>query len=498
MHRVLLYSKHRFLPMSTSLKQKTISGVIWSSLQRFGTMGISFISNIVLARLLTPDDYGCIGMLMIFIALSNTFIDGGFGSALIQKKRPTQEDYSTIFYWNIFLGIILYGVLYLCSPLIADFYNIPLLSKVLRVQGVVLIVNAFGIIQANQLRKQLKFKSIAQVSLTASIVSVIVAIAMAYMGCGVWSLVAQQIAMPLVSTLLYWANSSWRPSWVFSWNSFRELFGFGSFILLSSLLNTFCNNLTGLLIGKFFNSSSMGYFTQAKKLEDVFSTSIEAVVLQVTYPVLVEVKDNFERLRGALRQFNTLLLFVIAPLMLLLNLLATPVITLLLGKQWLPAVPYLKVLAFQGIAFGLQGVNSNAIASIGHSKVLFDATIIKRVVQVFLLLLGMYYGGIMGLLWGTTLFSYFAAFYNSALVHKYIGYRLLGQLKDLLPIIVLNAVSYVLAYSLHFIVEEDSILLYSLMIMVYIASYVWLSLLFKINAITHIREVVDRLTIRNN
>lgn len=479
--------------MSTSLKQKTISGVVWSSLQRFGTMGINFISNIVLARLLTPDDYGCIGMLMIFIVLSNTFLDGGFGSALIQKKRPTSEDYSTIFYWNIFLSIVLYGILYICSPLIANFYDIPLLSKVLRVQGVVLILNAFGIIQANQLRKQLKFKSIAKVSLTASLVSVIVAITMAYMGWGVWSLVAQQIMMPLVSTFLYWIYSTWRPLWVFSRSSFKELFGFGSFILLSNLLNNFCNNLNGLLIGKFFNASSMGYFTQAKKLEDVFSSSLEAVILQVTYPVLVEVKDNFDRLRNALRQFNSLLLYVVAPLMLLLNLLATPVITMILGKQWLPAVPYLEILAFQGIAYSLQGVNTNAIVSIGRSDTFFRATIIKRVVQICLLLLGMYYGGIMGLLWGTTFFSFFAAFYNGMLVHKYIGYTYSRQIKDLLPSIGLNIVSYSLAYILLSCVKEEHFLYYCLVVVVYMGSYVLLSFWFKINMINHLNELAIKV-----
>ena len=479
--------------MSTSLKQKTISGVVWSSLQRFGTMGINFISNIVLARLLTPDDYGCIGMLMIFIVLSNTFLDGGFGSALIQKKRPTSEDYSTIFYWNIFLSIVLYGILYICSPLIANFYDIPLLSKVLRVQGVVLILNAFGIIQANQLRKQLKFKSIAKVSLTASLVSVIVAITMAYMGWGVWSLVAQQIMMPLVSTFLYWIYSTWRPLWVFSRSSFKELFGFGSFILLSNLLNNFCNNLNGLLIGKFFNASSMGYFTQAKKLEDVFSSSLEAVILQVTYPVLVEVKDNFDRLRNALRQFNSLLLYVVAPLMLLLNLLATPVITMILGKQWLPAVPYLEILAFQGIAYSLQGVNTNAIVSIGRSDTFFRATIIKRVVQICLLLLGMYYGGIMGLLWGTTFFSFFAAFYNGMLVHKYIGYTYSRQIKDLLPTIGLNIVSYSLAYILLSCVKEEHFLYYCLVVVVYMGSYVLLSFWFKINMINHLNELAIKV-----
>ncbi len=467
--------------------------MIWSSLQRFGTMGISFISNIVLARLLTPDDYGCIGMLMIFIALSNTFIDGGFGSALIQKKSPTQEDYSTIFYWNIFLSVVLYAVLFICAPIIADFYNIALLEKVLQVQGVILVINALGIIQANQLRKQLKFKSIAQVTLSASVISVVVAIAMAYMGWGIWSLVAQQIVSSLVTTLLYWVYGSWRPAFIFSKTSFKELFGFGSFILLSNLVNTFCNNLNGLLIGKFFNASSMGYFTQAKKLEDVSSTSIEAVVLQVTYPVLVEVKDNYERLKNVLKQFNSLLLYVVTPLMMFLNLLAAPIISLLLGEQWLPAEPYLEILAFQGIAISLQGVNYNAIASIGHSKSLFQATIIKRSVSVLLLIMGMYIGGIKGILWGMTISSYFICFYNSVLVRKYIGYSLIRQFMDLLPIIVINVISYILAYMLNSIIQDGSIVLYAGVFATYIISYIFLSLVFRINTIGQLKEVLNKV-----
>ena len=478
--------------MASSLKQQTISGMLWTSLQRFGTMGISFISNIVLARLLTPDDYGCIGMLMIFIALSSTFIDGGFGSALIQKKRPTTEDYSTIFYWNIFLSLVLYVVLYLCAPLVADFYNIELLSKVLQVQGVVLIINALGIIQANQLRKQLKFKALAKVNLAAAIASVVVAIAMAYMGCGIWSLVAQQIVQSLASTLLYWAYSSWRPIMSFSTKSFKELFGFGAFILLSNLINTFCNNLNGLFIGKFFNASSMGYFTQAKKLEDVFSTSIEAVILQVTYPILVEVKDNFEKLKNVLKQFNSLLLYVVAPLMLLLNLLAAPIIDLLLGEQWLPAVPYLEILAFQGIAISLQGVNYNAIASIGRSKELFQGTIIKRSMSVVLLISGMYLGGVKGILWGMTISSYFICFYNSVLVHKFVGYTLFRQFSDLFLIILLNAISYTLAYASNSIVKEGYIL-HITMFIVYVISYLLLSFILKISIIGHIKPLLVKI-----
>lgn len=478
--------------MSSSLKQKTISGIIWSSFQRFGTMGISFISNIVLARLLTPDDYGCIGMLMIFIALSNTFIDGGFGSALIQKKRPTTEDYSTIFYWNIFLSVFLYAVLFSCASIIADFYNIALLTKVLQVQGIILIINALGIIQANQLRKQLKFKVIAKVTLIASIVSVVVAIAMAYMGCGIWSLVAQQIISSLITTLLYWAYSSWRPVHVFSKKSFKELFGFGSFILLSNLINTFCNNLNGLLIGKFFNASSMGYFTQAKKLEDISSTSIETVVAQVSYPVLVEVKDNRERLLNVLKQFNSLLLYIVTPLMMLLNLLATPIITLLLGEQWLPAVPYLEILAFQGIAISIQGINYNAIASIGQSKSLLKSTIIKRIVSIVLLVSGLYLNGINGILWGMTISSFFICLYNSALVHKYVGYKLGKQLIDLMPIIILNTVSYIIVFMIGKYTYHYEYVSYLFMTIIYLLIYITLSFTLKLDLLVVIKNLFPK------
>ena len=479
--------------MSSSLKQQTISGMIWSFLQRFGTMSVSFFSNVVLARLLTPDDYGCIGMLMIFIALSNTFIDGGFGSALIQKKRPTQEDYSTIFYWNIALSIVLYVILFLCAPLIADFYNIELLSRVLQVEGLVLITNAFGIIQSNQLRKQLKFKSIAQVTLTATVISVIVAILMAFMGYGIWSLVAQQLVLSLATTILYWVYSSWRPIGVFSWASFRELFGFGSFMLLSSLINAFCNNLNGLLIGKNFSASSMGYFSQSKKLEDVFSSSFEAVVGQVTYPVLVEVKDRFDELKKMLSQFNSLLLYIVTPLMLLLNLLAAPVITLLLGEKWLPAVPYLEILTFQGIAISVMNVNYNAVAAIGHSKTLFTSTLVKRVFTIASMLIGMKLGGINGLLWGMVVASFFVCFYNSAMVHRYIGYKLSEQLMDLFPIILVNAIAYVCVYVISSYLLIGDNVLYIVMFTAYISIYLLLSYLFKIRPIFQIINIAKDL-----
>ena len=223
-------------------------------------MGVSFIANVVLARLLTPSDFGAIGMLAIFVSISTTFIDGGFGSALIQKKEPTQTDYSTIFYINIVVSVLLYLLLYVSAPYIAEFYHMEILKNVLRVLGLILIINAFSIIQANRLRKNLQFKKLSVVSLASITISTIIAIFMAYRGYGVWSLVWMQIINGGVSTLLLWIYGKWAPSKCFSYDSVKQLFGFGSFLLISNLINNTCNNIQGLIIGRMFSSAIMGYY----------------------------------------------------------------------------------------------------------------------------------------------------------------------------------------------------------------------------------------------
>lgn len=463
-----------------SLKQQTISGMIWSGVQRFGTMGISFISNMVLARLLTPDDFGCIGMLAIFIALSNTFIDGGFGSALIQKKEPTQKDYSTIFYWNIILGVILYLILYLSSPYIASFYDIPLLEKVLKIQGLVLIINAFSIIQSNQLRKKILFKRLAFVNVVATTISVIIAIVMAYNSMGIWSLVVQQLSFSFFSTVFLWIIGKWHPSLVFSLSSFKELFSFGSFMLLSSFVNTLFNNINGLIIGKLFSPSTMGYFSQAKKVEDVSALSITHVIEQVTYPLLAEYQNDAKNLRVILSKVNATLLYIIAPLMLIVNLLSEQIIVFLFSDKWLPSAPYLQILAIQGIMITLQGVNYNALAAIGKSKTLFTSTIIKRFSSILFMIIGVVVGDVIGLLWGMTFSSCFIALYNMLLVAKYLDFSLANQLKPLLPIMTISIIAFLACLLLKSVLELQLMLNGIIIGLTFILVYVLLTLCFKI------------------
>ena len=278
--------------MASGLKQKAASGMVWTSMQKFIGMGLSFISGIILARLLTPEDYGCIGMLSIFMLIANTFVDGGFASALIQKKRPKQEDYSTIFFFNLGMSLLMYIILFLAAPFIARFYKMPLLSSVLRVQGLVLIINALSLIQSNQLKKQFLFKKLAIVTLLASFISIVVTIFMAYKGFGVWALVAMNLITAIIPAVVYWLTNKWIPKFVFSKTSFKELFKFGFFMFLTNLINTFCNNIQGLLIGRFYNPATMGYYSKAKSTEELASTSISNTIGQVTYPLYAEYQND--------------------------------------------------------------------------------------------------------------------------------------------------------------------------------------------------------------
>lgn len=470
--------------MASDIKKKTLSSLIWNALQRFGTIGINFISNIILARLLTPDDFGAIGMLMIFIALSNTFIDGGFGSALIQKKDPTQEDYSTIFYWNILFSIFIYIILYASSPAISSFYNLPILTNILRIQGIVLIINALSIIQINQLRKKLQFKKLALINISSSILSVILAIYLAYSGWGVWSLVFQQLSFGVFLAILAWVSGKWVPSLIFSWNSFKALFNFGSFMLLSSFINTLFNNINSLIIGRLFNASTMGYFTQAKKIEDATAMSITNVVEQVTYPILSEHQNDKERMRNILKRFNTSTFYIVTPMMLMMCLFAEPIIVFLFTEKWLYAAPYLKILALHGIPMGLQGVNYNAIAAIGKSKTIFVTTITKRIMTVILMLIGVYIGAVKGLLWGMVISSCLIILYNMYLISRYLEYRIITQIKELSGIAIISLGTFLLVLGLQKFLSINTVIL----TVIFIIIYMLFSFIFRIEVF---RDIVN-------
>ena len=476
-----------------NLKHKAASGMLWTAIQKYSTMAISFVSGIILARLLLPEEYGAVGMLVIFMSLAEVFIDAGFGSALIQKKQPTQTDYSTVFYFNIGMAFVLYAVLFFCAPLIADFYRMPILCKVLRVQGLILFIYAFNIIQRNQIRKNLKFKKLSKITITTSVISLIVTVLMAYLGFGVWALVAQNFVGALVPCIFFWLTMNWRPTWEYSWASFKELFGFGFYMFLTHLFTTFSQRITGLLVGRWYNASTMGYYSKASELNKHATLSVSGVMIQTTYPLYASVQDDKKRLANMVKRITSTLAYITVPMLALLILIAKPLIVLLYSDRWLASVPFFQILCIGGMAGCLQAVNQQTIAAIGKSKVFFVWTVVKNTVGIVLQVVGLILWGLWGLLVGKVLSSWFSYLVNISLVSKHVGYKNYQQLMDLSPIFIVSAIAVIAGYFGSSLLECGIYLDGLVKLMIFTAVYLGWSLLFKPEAYKYSISIIDVL-----
>lgn len=476
--------------MTKSLKQKAASGMIWTALQKYSTMIIQFISGIILARLLTPYDYGCIGMLSIFMVLAEAFIDGGFGSALIQKKRPTQTDYSTIFWWNIAVSVVMYALLFFSSPAIARFYNIPLLCDVLRVQGLILFIYALNIIQRNQLKKKLNFKLLSIVSISTAIISLAITIFMAYHGYGVWALVALNLISGIIPSLVFWFYVKWRPTWTFSWKSFKELFSFGFYMFLTHLLNNISFKIQGLLIGKFFNPVTLGYYSKAMSTESLASSSVSSIMNQVTYPLYAEVQNDKKQLANMIKRLTMTISYITFPLLFILLLLAKPIFILLYSERWVASIPYFQVLCIAGIIACMQAVNLQSIAAIGKSKTMFIWTIIKRTVGIGMIVFGLLFWGMKGLLCGVIFHNAFSYIVNIGLVSKYIGYKWNKQIKDFLPSGIMAVLAAILSFGIGVLLKQPLYIDALIKLLVYLIVYLGWSLIFKPESYTYFLSII--------
>ncbi len=442
----------------SELGGKIVRGTLWAAIDRVGTMSLQFVVNLILARLLMPEDFGYIGLLAIFICVSQTLVDGGFGSALIQKKEPTQTDYSTIFYWNLIFSIFLYIVLYAAAPYIALFFKLSLLSKILRVLGLILIVNALIIVQNNRLRKQLAFKTIALINISSLSIASVIAIYTAYKGLGVWSLVIMQLVNSVFQNCLLWGIMRWFPNWTFSFGSLKKLFGFGGYLLAANILQTTCLNMQGIIIGRNFSAAQMGFYSQANKLNDVCSYALPNVIVQVIFPVYSQFQNDKKKLQELLSLSVRIISYFIFPLMLLLILLAEPLIVFLYGEKWLTSVPYFQILCVGGIFVCLQNINYYAVAAVGKSEVLFSWSFYKWGALLGLLLVGSHWG-MYGILWGMVISSINIFLVNTILAFKYVGYTILQQLRDFIAVLIIGILSFICVYllkiyipNMHFII----------------------------------------------
>lgn len=420
-----------------NLKDKTVKGVAWSAIDSVAQYIVSFVVSIVLARLLTPDDYGLIGIIAIFTAICNTLINGGFTSALIRKKDITDEDYNTAFIINFGMSVVLYVLIFICSPLIANFFARVELVSLTRVASLGIIIGAIGIVQQTRLTKKIDFKSQTKISVLSSIISGLVGIVMALLGFGVWSLVAQLLLSQLLRTVLLWLVNRWIPNLHFSASSFKDLFGFGWKIMVSGLLNTIWNELYQVVVGKFYSPATLGQYTRAKQFSQLFSTNITTVVQRVTYPVLSNIQDDKERMVSAYRHIIKITMFITAICMLWVGAVSEPLLYCLIGEKWLEAASYLPLICISMSLYPLHAINLNMLQVQGRSDLFLILEIIKKIIALGPLFVGAFIG-ILPMLYTNILTGIISYFLNSYYTGRYLGYSSFKQLKDIAP-------SYVLA-----------------------------------------------------
>lgn len=417
---------------SNTLRDKTVRGVVWSFIDNIASSGITFLVGLVLARLLSPAEYGIMAMITIFIAISNSIVDSGFSNALIRKTNIKSIDYNTVFYFNLFVSFILYLVLYIVSPEISSFFKEPVLIDVMRIIGWILVINAFAIIPRTILVRNVDFKTQTKVSLISSISSGIIGIGMALSGMGVWSLVGQQLSRQLLNTFFIWIYCRWRPSWEFSTTSFKGMFSFGSKLLVSGLIDTIYKNIYYLVIGRFYTSAQLGQYTRAEQFNSIFSSNLTSIVQRVSYPVLSSIQSEPERLREAYRQVIKNTMLVTFACMLGLAAISKSLIIVLIGEKWLIAASFLPILCFAGMLYPLHAINLNILQVKGRSDLFLKLELIKKTIAIIPIALGIF-GGIQFMLWGSIFVSFIAYLLNSHYSADLIDYSTRNQIKDLVP-----------------------------------------------------------------
>ena len=476
--------------MQNNIQNNTINGLFWSSFERIGHQGIQFLIAVILARLLLPEQFGLIAMLAIFMAVAQSFVDSGFGSALIQKQDATHLDECSVFYFNILVGFLVAGSLFLSAPWIAAFYQIPLLTPLVRVLSLNLIINAFGVIQTTLLTKRIDFKSQMKVSVIAAVFSGSIGVAMAYRGYGVWSLVAQSITNNFFRTILLWFFLPWRPSWIFSFVSLRSMFSFGSKLLFSGLLDTIYNNLYLVVIGKMFSATELGYYTQAEQAVRFPVGNLSSAVGRVTFPVFSSLQDDKDRLKRATRKALSSLAMVNFPLMIGMAVVAKPLVLVVLTDKWLPCVPYLQLLCVAGMLYPLHVINLNVLMAQGRSDLFFRLEIYKKGMVTAAICFTARWG-IMAMIYGQIATSVIAYYMNSYYTGKLLFYPASEQIKDFIPVLFLASLMGIGVYLAKYLPLENNIALLLSQVFIGIILYIALCRITNISSFVEIRSIAQ-------
>ncbi|MGY5846885.1 lipopolysaccharide biosynthesis protein [Salegentibacter sp. HM20] len=416
------------------LKQQALSGVFWTFSQQFGVQGISFLVSIILARLLLPAEFGLIAMIGIFMGVGGILMEGGLGQSLIRAKEPDQEDYSTVFFFNLAGSIIVYGIVYFAAPLIAAFFEREILIEITRLYCLIFILNAFSAIQLTRLTKKMDFKTQLFIKIPSLIISSAVGIYMAYTGFGVWSLVWMGLIQSFTQSVQLWFWSKWQPSWVFNMEKFRFHFNFGIKLTMSGLLDVIFVNAYPIMIGKFFTPAQLGYYSRADSLKQFPVNNIGAVLGKVTYPLFASIQEDTARLKRVYSKIMKMVIYLVAPTLIIMAVLAEPLFRFLLTEKWLPAVPYFQILCANGILYPIHSYNLNILNVMGRSDLFLKLEIFKKALIVIVIGVSVNFG-IFALLYGSVLTSFMAFFINTHYSGKFLKYSAWEQTKDLTPYI---------------------------------------------------------------
>jgi len=440
-----------------SLKNKALSGFKWSLIDTIFKYFLTFFISIILARLLSPTDYGLIGIVSVFIGFSRVFIDGGFSDALIRKIDCTVEDYSSVFVFNLVLATFFYSLLFFAAPAVSQFFKESRLTDLVRVAGLGLLTGAFSSVQSVILKKDLNFRLLALIGFGATIISGIVSVTMAFNGYGVWSLVYSGLIQSVVVALGLWFTNSSAIKFIFSVTILKEHFSFGSKIMFGSFIHAVYNNMYYILIGKIYTPSLLGYYTRADNFQKLFSDNIDIIVRQVTYPVLSQLQQNEDKLKNTYQILIRFTAFATFILLMGLFVVAKPFTITLIGEKWLPSVPFLQLLCFVGLLMPLISINTNILNVKGRSDLSLKIVLIKVVLAIPALILGYYYGVylmIIGALF-SVMIIYVIVMYYSKLI---IGYAIKEQLLDLFPTLKLVFFSYIPVYLIGLLTEFSAIM----------------------------------------
>ncbi len=430
-----------------SLKKQALSGIFWSSLHTFGTQIISFVVSIVLARILLPKEFGLIAMITIFIGIGNVLINGGLSYSLIRTENSDEEDFSTVFYFNLIGSIFIYWLIFIVAPLIADFFDQNLLTLIIRVYSLTFVINSFSTVQLTRLTKIMDFRTQTVVSIPAIVLGGIFGVALAYNGYGVWSLVWNNIIQSVFTSIFLWHYSKWKPMWLFNFKKFKYHFNYGVKLMLSGILDVVFVNGYSIIIGKFFLPAQVGYYNRAESFQMFPVNTISSIINKVTFPLFSSMQNDNVRLKYAYKTIMQMIILIMVPILFMMAVLAEPLFRFLFTEKWLPAVPYFQILCFNGLLYPIHAYNLQILNLKGRSDLFLKLEVIKKVLAVFVIVISFNFG-IYGLVYGNVLSSVISFFINTYYSGKFIDYSAWEQIKDLFPLILIGVLIGVIIHGL--------------------------------------------------